>query len=298
MENSGGFRRGEPENVCEQPGRTESERAGKNMAYSDGSRLQTPGTKQQAAGLTGNGKDVADTQSKRNRGLPVQPGRSQQEDTDIKRSCENVQYPDGPGRKEQHISGKSNEQRFSSGGGNAGDIRHPTGPGLPDGTGVPLGGYGTPEPEPQRSGSDVSDTDYGSGAVWRNGKLSEIEKAGAGGCDFGGGVEKHESGQRRPTQPGLDGVVDGISDWLDEALNYLEENAGDFVADDDYLEWYWNDFLINHYWDVEPDIPRVASGVPNRVDRLKALGNAVVPQQFYPVFRVIAEIERKERVGK
>jgi DNA (cytosine-5)-methyltransferase 1 len=31
-------------------------------------------------------------------------------------------------------------------------------------------------------------------------------------------------------------------------------------------------------WDTEPDVGRVAHGVPNRVDRLRALGNAVVPQ--------------------
>ena len=32
------------------------------------------------------------------------------------------------------------------------------------------------------------------------------------------------------------------------------------------------------WWDVEPDVGRVADGVPARVDRLRALGNAVVPQ--------------------
>ena len=31
-------------------------------------------------------------------------------------------------------------------------------------------------------------------------------------------------------------------------------------------------------WSVEPDVGRVAHGVPKRVDRLRALGNAVVPQ--------------------
>ena len=32
------------------------------------------------------------------------------------------------------------------------------------------------------------------------------------------------------------------------------------------------------HWSAEPDVGRVAHGVPARVDRLKALGNAVVPQ--------------------
>jgi DNA (cytosine-5)-methyltransferase 1 len=32
------------------------------------------------------------------------------------------------------------------------------------------------------------------------------------------------------------------------------------------------------WWDVEPDVGRVAHGVPSRVDRLRCLGNAVVPQ--------------------
>ena len=44
-------------------------------------------------------------------------------------------------------------------------------------------------------------------------------------------------------------------------------------------------------WSPEPGVGRVADGVPDRVDRIKALGNAVVPRQVYQVLRAIAKIE-------
>ena len=50
-------------------------------------------------------------------------------------------------------------------------------------------------------------------------------------------------------------------------------------------------------WETEPDVGRVANGVPNRVDRLKCLGNAVVPQQFYPIFlALMQELKREDAV--
>ena len=67
---------------------------------------------------------------------------------------------------------------------------------------------------------------------------------------------------RRAVESDVGGVANGISYWLDG------------------------------YWRIEPDIPRVATGVKNRVDRLKCLGNAVVPQQVYPILKAIAEIDR------
>lgn len=40
----------------------------------------------------------------------------------------------------------------------------------------------------------------------------------------------------------------------------------------------WTRSAHGSWWAVEPDVGRVAHGVPNRVDRLAELGNAVVPQ--------------------
>lgn len=45
------------------------------------------------------------------------------------------------------------------------------------------------------------------------------------------------------------------------------------------------------WWAAEPRVGRVAHGVPRRVDRLRALGNAVVPAQVYPFVKAIADIE-------
>ena len=56
------------------------------------------------------------------------------------------------------------------------------------------------------------------------------------------------------------------------------------AKEDDSREW----------WETEPDVGRVADGVSNRVDRLRCLGNAVVPQQAYPIFKAISEAEGEE----
>ena len=45
------------------------------------------------------------------------------------------------------------------------------------------------------------------------------------------------------------------------------------------------------WWQAEPDVGRVVDGLPHRVDRLRCLGNAVVPAQAYPIFKAIYDAE-------
>lgn len=47
------------------------------------------------------------------------------------------------------------------------------------------------------------------------------------------------------------------------------------------------------FWLPEPGVGRVAHGIPNRVDRLRALGNAVVPQVVEEIGRAIMQAERR-----
>jgi DNA (cytosine-5)-methyltransferase 1 len=50
------------------------------------------------------------------------------------------------------------------------------------------------------------------------------------------------------------------------------------------------DISYSRWWQVEPDVGRVAHGIPNRVDRLKQLGNAVVPQIPELIGRAICQV--------
>ena len=72
------------------------------------------------------------------------------------------------------------------------------------------------------------------------------------------------------TEPGVGGVADGVSPRLDRHLGFA----------------------------VEPSIPRVATGIPERVNRLKALGNSIVPQIVYNIGLAILEEEERTNVAK
>jgi len=49
------------------------------------------------------------------------------------------------------------------------------------------------------------------------------------------------------------------------------------------------------WWATEPDVGRVANGVPRRVDRLKGLGNAVVPQVAEFIGRMIMDYNKESK---
>lgn len=61
----------------------------------------------------------------------------------------------------------------------------------------------------------------------------------------------------------------------------------------------WEEVLMRNFerggfskWEIEPGMGRMVDGVPNRAHRIKALGNAVVPQIPEMIGRAILEVER------
>ena len=49
------------------------------------------------------------------------------------------------------------------------------------------------------------------------------------------------------------------------------------------------------WWDIEPDVGRVAYGLPGRVHRLKGLGNSIIPQIAQEIGNAIITAEREEK---
>ena len=49
------------------------------------------------------------------------------------------------------------------------------------------------------------------------------------------------------------------------------------------------------YWEKVPEPERITIGTKDRASRLRALGNAVVPQQVYPIFKAIMEVSNESK---
>jgi DNA (cytosine-5)-methyltransferase 1 len=88
-------------------------------------------------------------------------------------------------------------------------------------------------------------------------------------CGTDGAQGKSRIGQRG-AQSLLGGVADGLPSWLDG----------------------------HRLWETEPEaVPRMTEEKKNLTERLAALGNAVVPQQVYPILKYIADMENSNRGG-
>lgn len=103
--------------------------------------------------------------------------------------------------------------------------------------------------------------------------------------NYGNGAQRYAGGEWWETEPDMGGSIDGFSDRLDKirGLNNLSCEAPSYYAK------AWEDGS----W--ESGIERVLINCSHRVDRLRCLGNAVVPAQAYPIFKAIADYERSDK---
>ena len=136
---------------------------------------------------------------------------------------------------------------------------------------------------PELAGCNVADAVGQRDAVRRDGSPCSQGVAGRRG-DAGG--SKRDSGPRCAGQAGQSAC--DVPD-ADRAGRQQQRRPEPVRAEQPASE-------CGGWWSVEPDVGRVAHGVSSRVDRLRCLGNAVVPQVVEIIGRAI--IAHEERQGR
>ena len=93
-------------------------------------------------------------------------------------------------------------------------------------------------------------------------------------------------GESRRTSSGLFAASAGSQGRQDEGqAGAVAGSCSEDVADA-------NGWELSEHWNAEPQLGRLAHGIPRRVDRLRCLGNAVVPQIVELIGRAIIEHQR------
>lgn len=125
----------------------------------------------------------------------------------------------------------------------------------------------------------------------------EPRRAGGGLSAAGAGSQKRQDeGQARPVSGDCCADVADADCWrlqVERIAEYGDKQGQAGRVADGRSPWRWwqrSQELAGH-WGTEPKLGRLAHGIPSRVDRLRCLGNAVVPQIVELIGRAIIKSE-------
>jgi DNA (cytosine-5)-methyltransferase 1 len=102
---------------------------------------------------------------------------------------------------------------------------------------------------------------------------------------------RHEQCEREICKPNIRGCCQNVANSESTGCNRnrlpvrQKTTHPVFASGGSHTRWH----KITKNWEIEPNVGRVAYGVPSRVDRLRGLGNAVVPQVAEVIGRLVIE---------
>ena len=101
------------------------------------------------------------------------------------------------------------------------------------------------------------------------------------------GAEFHNKGQREKQRDGTIGSGEDVADTGQQGLQGTEQPGTPCENTGASRSTAQCGGFTRTNWLIEPSICRVAHGIPSRTHRLKALGNAIVPQVAYEIIRLM-----------
>lgn len=119
----------------------------------------------------------------------------------------------------------------------------------------------------------------------RSAWTSDVADCGGAGLQGHAGNGDDEAGRQIAARSiSASGLREGAGEVCNSASSRLSLGAGESVCGPEAVEQSER----SGGWPAEPNVGRVANGVPARVDRIKCLGNAVVPRVPLLIFIAIA----------
>jgi len=146
---------------------------------------------------------------------------------------------------------------------------------------------------PTECGGDVADAQGGGsrGGLRQTGQEQDRNQSANGGGTLADSAQREDDGRNGrglDATPGQGASVHAAADAgrqnVPDAGRGSGQGPGRVECEEPDAAW----------WEPEPDVGRVATGIPARVDRLRGLGNAIVPQVAAELMRMICTTNEQE----